>query len=60
MKQTQQTQYIDSYEANEMEILADQLDSKEMFLLGFLKGFDRKVMREWQRKGIGDYSMELI
>jgi hypothetical protein len=36
----------------EIAYLCDQLDSNELLILGYLKGFDRKIMREWQRKGL--------
>ncbi|MBS3079332.1 hypothetical protein J4218_04375 [Candidatus Pacearchaeota archaeon] len=42
------------YDKDEFAILSEQLDSKEMMILSYLKGFDRKIMREWQRKGLYD------
>lgn len=47
-------------EGNEIDILSEQvnLDSREMFVLGFLKGFNRKAMKEWSKKGLGNYSSE--
>ena len=44
-------------EENEIEILINQvhLDSREMFVLGFLKGFDRNAMKEWAKKGLANY-----
>lgn len=38
----------------EMNFLSNQLDENEMQVLGYLKGFDRRTMREWQRKGLYD------
>ena len=57
MKQQYKQHRIDSMEAHEMELLADQLDSREMFIVGFLKGFNRTTMKEWQKQGIGEYSL---
>jgi len=34
------------------EILA----SEDLFMLGFLKGFDRKVSESWNNKGIWNFS----
>ncbi|MDD5193964.1 MAG: hypothetical protein PHF67_05285 [Candidatus Nanoarchaeia archaeon] len=50
--------YYDLPEGNEMDILVNQvhLDSNEMFILGFLKGFDRNAMKEWTQKGLANYS----
>ena len=38
----------------EMEFLSNQLDSNEIMILGYLRGFDRRTMKEWQRKGLYD------
>lgn len=50
-------QHLDLSESNEIDILVDQihLDSREMFVLGFLKGFDRNAMKEWSKKGLANY-----
>ncbi|MFA4953053.1 MAG: hypothetical protein WC584_02430 [Candidatus Pacearchaeota archaeon] len=32
----------------EIEILGKQLDPQEIFLVGFLKGFNRYNLRQWQ------------
>ena len=52
--------YFDMPEGNEIDILVDKvhLDSREMFILGFLKGFDRRAMKEWSKKGLGNFSIE--
>jgi len=39
-------------EKEEIALLSEQVDPREMFILGYLKGFDRKVMREWSEKGL--------
>jgi len=31
-------------------ILEEQLDPEELFLVGFLKGFNRKNMMDWNEK----------
>jgi hypothetical protein len=38
----------------EMDFLSNQLDSEEIMVLGYLKGFNRKTMKEWQRMGLYD------
>lgn len=40
--------------SREVEYLQDQLDPNEIIVLGYLKGFDRKSMKEWQKKGLYD------
>ncbi len=47
-----------SYE-EEIRMLSEQLDPREMFILGYLKGFDRKVMKEWDERGLWENSIEL-
>jgi hypothetical protein len=49
-------------EKDEIEILTDDLnlDPREMYVLGFLKGFDRKKLRDWNRKGLIDFSVKVI
>lgn len=44
-------------EDEEIEILSKQLDSREMYILGFLKGFDRKQLKEWSKRGLMDFSV---
>lgn len=34
----------------EIEILGKQLDPQEIFLLGFLKGFNRNNLKQWQEQ----------
>jgi len=50
-------QYIDYEGKDELEILSQQLDAREMYILGFLKGFDRKQLKEWGEKGLMDFSV---
>lgn len=47
-----QNQYLQ--QKQEIELLSNQLDSNELMILGYLKGFDRRLMKEWQRKGLYD------
>lgn len=44
-----QKQY--AYTREEYELLSNQLDNDEMFVLSYLKGFDRNKMKLWQKKG---------
>ncbi|MDP2925624.1 MAG: hypothetical protein Q8N99_04590 [Nanoarchaeota archaeon] len=39
----------------EIEILSKQLDPEDMYIIGYIKGFDRKLMKEWSEKGIWEY-----
>lgn len=43
----------------EIEILSEQLDPREMYILGYLKGFDRKTLKEWNKKGLMDFSVRM-
>jgi len=45
---------------DEVEILSTQLSPEEMYIVGFLKGFNREVLREWQEQGILDFSVKII
>jgi len=45
MKRTSQTMLEE-----EIEILGKQLEPREVFLLGFLKGFNRNNLRQWQEQ----------
>ena len=38
----------------EIEILGKQLEPREVFLIGFLKGFNRNNLRQWQEQGLWD------
>jgi hypothetical protein len=51
-------QIIQDYQ-EEINFLGKELDPSEMFVLGFLKGFDRKKLREWVELGLWDTSIEL-
>jgi len=44
-------------EDDEIEILSKQLDSREMYMISFLKGFDRKILKEWGKKGLMDFAI---
>ena len=52
-------QYLDFEGKDEIEILSEQLDPREMYIIGFLKGFDRKILKEWNKKGLIDFSVNL-
>jgi hypothetical protein len=45
---------------DEMEILSGQLSPEEMYIAGFLKGFNREILKEWQEEGILDFSVKVI
>lgn len=45
-------------EKDEIKLLRDQLTPEEIFLLGFLKGFDRKVVQEWEENELWDFNFE--
>jgi hypothetical protein len=45
---------------DEVEILSSQLSPEEMYIVGFLKGFDRRVLKEWQQKELLDFSVPVI
>ncbi len=44
-------------EKDELNLLREQLSPEEVFLLGFLKGFDRNVMREWDKNGLWNFDI---
>lgn len=46
------------FSKKEIEMLSNQLDPREFYILGFLKGFDRKTLKEWSKKGLIDFSIE--
>jgi hypothetical protein len=47
-----------SYEGkDEFEILSEQLNSEEMQVLGYIKGFDRKTLKAWNKKGLMDFTV---
>lgn len=43
---------IEQLDMEELNFLKEELDAEEIFILGFLKGFDRGVMRKWIEEGI--------
>lgn len=43
---------IEELDMEELNFLKEELDSEEIFILGFLKGFDRAVMKKWVEEGI--------
>jgi len=49
---------VKGFEKDELEFLKRELNSEELFLLSFLKGFNRKVTKEWDEKGFWDFSIE--
>jgi len=44
-------------DADEINLLSGDLDSKEAFILGFLKGFDRATTKKWIEKGLWEYEI---
>ena len=38
----------------EINLLSEELNPEEKYVLGFLKGFDRRKMKEWQKQGLFD------
>lgn len=38
--------YTEPVEKDEIDMLAEQLDPREMYIIGFLKGFSRKNLKE--------------
>jgi hypothetical protein len=51
----QKTKEFNYYDENEFEMLKEKLDQKELFILGFLKGFDREKMKKWTKDEIWEY-----
>lgn len=45
---------------NEIEILSTELSPQEMYIIGFLKGFDRANLKQMGEKGILDFSVNVI
>jgi hypothetical protein len=45
---------------DEVEILSGQLSPEEMYVVGFLKGFNRQVLKEWQKRELLDFSVPVI
>ncbi len=46
-------QYQKFISPEEMSVLSGELDPEEIFILGFLRGFNRKNMKEWGDKDFG-------
>jgi hypothetical protein len=44
----------------EMEILSEQVNPEEFYILGFLKGFDRETLKKWNKKGLMDFSVKYL
>ena len=42
----------------EVAILSEQLDPKEIFLAGYLKGFNRSNMKAWQEQNLWEIYQE--
>lgn len=45
-------------EQEEIAMLAKEINPSEMYILGFLKGFSRKTLEDWNDKGIFDFSVD--
>jgi len=41
----------------ELEILSDQLNPEELYVMGYLKGFNRTALKEWSRQGLMDFTV---
>lgn len=56
------TQNLQSQEKNEIEYLKDNagLDEREIYILSYLKGFNRKTLKEWNKKGFMDFSIPVV
>jgi hypothetical protein len=52
-KMTRQKQDVIS--EDEMSLLEENLTPEEIFIVGFLKGFNRENMREWKERGLGAF-----
>ena len=50
-------QQLSLSEKEELDLLSEQLDPREMYVIGFMKGFDRKALKEWNKKGLMDFSV---
>jgi len=50
-------QYLDYDGKDELEILSEQLDPQELYVLGFLKGFNRTALKEWGKLGLMDFTV---
>ena len=44
-------------EDEEMEMLSKQLDPQEMYVMNFLKGFNRTALKEWGKKGLMNFAV---
>lgn len=51
-------QKLELADSDEISLLSKQVSPEEMFILGFLKGFDRKTLKEWNDNEIIDFSIE--
>lgn len=50
-------QHLDYEGKDELEILSEQLNPEEMYVLGYLKGFNRSNLKEWGKKGLMDFTV---
>lgn len=51
-------QKLELIDGDEIKLLSNQVSPEEMFIIGFLKGFDRKTLKEWEDNEIIDFSIE--
>jgi len=42
-------------EEDEINVLSEQLDDRDMFVLSYLKGFNRNSMKLWSKQGLANY-----
>ena len=47
-------QYSNLSKKDEINLLSEELDPREMYILGFLNGIDRKAMKELGKRGMWD------
>jgi hypothetical protein len=49
--------FIELPEGNEYDLLEKELDSNDLFILSYLKGFDRSKLKAWSKKGLFDITI---
>jgi hypothetical protein len=49
-------------QSDEIDYLTDNvgLDDEEIYILSYLKGFNRKNLKEWNKKGLMDFSIPVV
>ncbi len=51
--------YFLTEDEEEIDFLANNLnlDPRDLYILGFMKGFDRATLKKWNEKGLMDFSV---